>query len=225
MMIYNVTMKRVNAVFVLMLMLVAGNAYAQNEPMPNELVRKTTEEIIRLIKANRTAYSQDVTKLYAMVEQKVLPHFDFERMSQWILGRYWRQANEGQRARFIKEFRELLVRTYATALLNYTDQEVVYAPFSGKPEDEEAVVKTEIKQAGGGLNIPIQYAFYHKKSDGWKVYDLVIDGVSLVVNYRATYAGKLKQEGIDAVVASIAAKNKQMGNKPPPPALKLQSQP
>jgi phospholipid transport system substrate-binding protein len=223
-MIYNVTMKRVNAVFGLMLMLVAGNVYAQNEPMPNELVRKTTQEIISLIKANRAAYSQDVNKLYAMVDQKVLPHFDFERMSQWILGRYWRQANEGQRARFIKEFRELLVRTYATALLNYTDQEVVYAPFSGKPEDEEAVVKTEIKQAGGGLNIPIQYAFYHKKP-GWKVYDLVIDGVSLVVNYRATYAGKLKQEGIDAVVASIAAKNKQMGNKPPPPALKPQSQP
>jgi phospholipid transport system substrate-binding protein len=224
-MIYNVTMKRVHAIFVLMLMLVAGNVYAQNEPMPDELVRKTTQEIIGLIKANRAAYSEDVNKLYAMVEQKVLPHFDFARMSQWILGRYWRQANEEQRTRFIKEFRELLVRTYATALLNYTDQEVVYAPFNGKPEDEEAVVKTEIKQSGGGPNIPIQYAFYHKKPGGWKVYDLTIDGVSLVANYRATYAGKLKQEGVDAVIASIAAKNKQMRQKPPPPTLKPQSQP
>src|SRR5229473_37027 len=212
---YNIIMKKINAIFILFLMLAVGGVYAQTEPMPDELVRKTTQEIIRLIKANRTVYSQDITKLYAMVDQQVLPHFDFERMAQWVLGRYWRQANEDQRARFIKEFRELLVRTYATALLNYTDQEVVYAPFNGKPDDEEAVVKTEIKQTNGSSNIPIQYAFYNKKP-GWKVYDVVIDGVSLVTNYRATYASKLKQEGIDAVIASIAAKNKQMSNKPPP---------
>src|SRR5216684_2605079 len=212
---YNTAMKRINAVLIPILMLVVSGVYAQSKPMPDEIVRKTTEEIIVLIKANRAVYSQDLTKLYAMVDQKVLPHFDFERMSQWILGRYWRQANKDQRARFIKEFRELLVRTYATALLNYTDQEVVYAPFSGKPEDEEAVVKTEIKQTNGSSNIPIQYAFYNKKP-GWKVYDVVIDGVSLVTNYRATYASKLKQQGIDAVIAGIAAKNKQMGNKPPP---------
>src|SRR2546430_2770755 len=141
---YNTAMKRINAVLIAILMLAVSGVYAQNDPMPDEIVRKTTQEIIGLIKANRTAYAQDVTKLYAMVDQKILPHFDFERMSQWVLGRYWRQATEEQRARFIKEFRELLVRTYATALLNYTDQEVVYAPSNAKPDDEETVVKTEI---------------------------------------------------------------------------------
>ncbi len=215
-------MKRIYAIVTLILLLATAGVYGQNESTPDEIVRKTTQDIIGLIKANRAEYSKDITKLYAMVDQKVLPHFDFERMSQWVLGRYWRQANEEQRARFMKEFRELLVRTYATALLNYTDQEVVYAPFTGKPNDEEAVVKTEIKQTNGGPNIPIQYAFYNKKP-GWKVYDVVIDGVSLVSNYRATYASKLRQQGIDAVIASIATKNKQLSNKPPPPTLKPQS--
>lgn len=203
--------KRFSAVLAF-LFLIAPYAYAQQaQQEPEALVRQVTQEIVELIKKNRDVYSKDLNKLYAMVDEKVLPHFDFTRMSQWVLGRHWREATEEQRQRFIKEFRDLLVRTYATALLNYTDQEIVYLP-SQKRGENEVTVKTEIKQSGGP-GVPIQYTFY-KGPQGWKVYDVVIEGVSLVANYRSVYASKIKQQGLDAVIASMAKDNKLKTTKP-----------
>ncbi|MBI5612633.1 MAG: ABC transporter substrate-binding protein [Gammaproteobacteria bacterium] len=173
---------------------------------PDELVRKTTEEILALTKANREVYTKDLSKLYKMADEKVLPHFDFSRMAQWVLGINWRSATPEQRTRFTSEFRTLLVRTYATALLNYTDQKIIYLPLVSKPGDTDVVVRTEVKQTSGGSNIPIHYTFY-KKNDDWKVYDVSIDGVSLVTNYRSVYAGKIKNEGMDALIASVAQSN------------------
>lgn len=211
-------MKQLSAVLIV-LFLASPAAYAQQaEQEPEALVRQVTQEIVGLIKKNRDVYSKDLSKLYAMVDEKVLPHFDFTRMSQWVLGRNWRDATEEQRQRFIKEFRDLLVRTYATALLNYTDQEIAYLP-SQKRGENEVVVRTEIKQGGGGPNVPIQYTFY-KGKQGWKVYDVVIEGVSLVANYRSVYANKIKSQGLDAVIESMAKENKQKaqggGAKPGP---------
>lgn len=190
---------------------VAMPAFAAAEPAPtaaaapDAVVRKTTEDIIASLKKNKATYARDMSKLYAMVDERVLPLFDFERMSQWVLGRYWRQASEDQRSRFVQEFRTLLVRTYATALLNYTDQKVVIQP-TQKKNEREAVVKTEVQQGSGAPAVPIQYSFYKSASD-WKVFDVTIDGVSLVANYRGTYASKVKQQGIDGLIASIAASN------------------
>lgn len=185
-------------------------ATAQAQPQfetPDKLVYAVTQDLMADIKANKDRYLKDRGKLYAMVDKKVLGRFDFERMSQWVLGRYWRTATPEQRQRFTQEFRALLVRTYATALLDYTgEQDVVYLPFQGKPGDQEAVVRTEIKQPSGP-NIPIYYAFF-KGKDGWKVYDVSVEGVSLVTNYRSAYASKIKQEGMDALIASIAASNR-----------------
>lgn len=173
---------------------------------PEQIVRKTTDDIIALLKKNKAEYAKDTKKLYAMVDERVLPVFDFERMSQWVLGRYWKQTNDDQRQRFTKEFRNLLVRTYATALLNYTDQKVAIQPVAGKASNDEVTVKTEIQQSGGAPSVPIHYAFY-KGEAGWKVFDVTIDGVSLVSNYRSTYASKIKQQGIDGLIDSIAASN------------------
>ncbi len=175
---------------------------------PDELVRKTTEEILALTKANREAYAKDLSKLYKMADEKVLPHFDFARMAQWVLGVNWRSATPEQRARFTSEFRDLLVRTYATALLSYTDQKIIYLPLVSKPGDTDVVVRTEVKQTSGGPNIPIHYTFY-KKNDDWKVYDVSIESVSLVTNYRSVYAGKIRNEGMEALIASVAQSNKQ----------------
>ena len=172
---------------------------------PDAVVRKTTDDIIALLKQNKAVYAKDTSKLYAMVDERVLPIFDFERMSQWVLGRYWRQTSEEQRSRFVQEFRNLLVRTYATALLNYTDQKVVIQPTQKKSE-REALVKTEVQQGSGAPAVPIHYSFYKGEGD-WKVFDVTIDGVSLVSNYRGTYASKIKQQGIDGLIASIAASN------------------
>jgi phospholipid transport system substrate-binding protein len=182
---------------------------ANAEVAPEDLVRKTTDEILVEIKAHRGAYASDYAKLYKMADEKVLPHFDFRRMSQWVLGRFWKEASPEQRDRFTSEFRDLLVGTYSQALLNYTDQKIVYLPVQRKPDDTEVTVKTEVKQSGGQPNIPIHYSFYKNKDAAWKVYDITIEGVSLVTNYRSVYATKIREKGLDALIAEITDTNKQ----------------
>jgi phospholipid transport system substrate-binding protein len=180
---------------------------AAAQAAPDKLVRENTDKIIVLIKANRDAYAKDNKKLYAMVNEVVLPHFDFRKMAQLVLGVNWRQANEDQRARFASEFRDLLVRTYATVLLKYNDEEIVYLPYKPAPGEKTTTVKVEIKLGGSAPPVPILYDFYLTDT-AWKVYDVVIDGVSLVTNYRATYADRIKNEGLDALIASLAKSNR-----------------
>ncbi|MFP5350454.1 MAG: phospholipid-binding protein MlaC [Gammaproteobacteria bacterium] len=187
-------------------LLVIGTAQAATPP-PDQLVKENIARIIELLKKNRDAYTRDHKKLYAMVHEQVLPHFDFRVMSRSVLGRYWREASEEQREKFVNEFRDLLVRTYATALLKYTNEEVRYLPFHFNPSDKTALVKTEVIQQGGP-SIPIQYSFYQTES-GWKVYDVAIEGVSLVTNYRSTYATKVKSEGLDALIKSMSDANRK----------------
>jgi phospholipid transport system substrate-binding protein len=182
---------------------------ARAEVGPEELVRKTTDEILKEIKAHRDVYAGDYAKLYKMADEKVLPHFDFRRMSQWVLGRFWKEATPEQRDRFTSEFRDLLVGTYSQALLNYKDQEIVYLPVQRKPDDTEVAVKTEVKQSGGQPNIPIHFSFFRNKDGVWKVYDITIEGVSLVTNYRSVYATKIREKGMDVLIAEIADNNKQ----------------
>ena len=194
-------MKRLlTAIFALFVVGLAQAAEAA--PAPDQLVKENVARILELLKANRDTYARDHKKLYAMVHEQVLPHFDFRVMSRSVLGRYWREASEEQRERFVDEFRDLLVRTYAIALLKYTNEEVRYLPFRFNPNDKTSVVKTEVVQQGGPP-IPIHYSFYQTES-GWKVYDVAIEGVSLVTNYRSTYATKVKTEGLDALIASMA---------------------
>jgi phospholipid transport system substrate-binding protein len=187
--------------------LVSGAALA--ETTPEDLVRSSADAILVDIKKNRATYSKNYDKLYKMAEEKVLPHFDFRRMAQWVLGRNWKAASPEQRDRFVAEFRDQLVATYSTALLSYNDQEIIYLPVPFKPGDTEALVKTEVKQGGGKPNIPIHYDFYKNKDGAWKVYDIKIDGVSIVVNYRSVYASKIRDKGLDALIAEIAANNRQ----------------
>ncbi|GMR19704.1 MAG: ABC transporter substrate-binding protein [Gammaproteobacteria bacterium] len=172
------------------------------QAMPDQLVRDTTEKILVLLKKNHAIYKRDNSKLYQMVYEKILPHFDFSAMSRLVLSRNWRSANADQRIRFTKAFEGLLVRTYATALLKYTNQEIIYLPFHAKPTDKKAIVKTEIKSAKGGPNIPLNYSFYNKNGS-WKVYDVAIEGISLVTNYRSVYADKVRKQGLDALINSI----------------------
>ena len=194
-------------VFIVSFLLMGSLAVAAETP-PDQLTRETSDKITVLLKANRDVYAKDHQKLYAMVDENVLQHFDFRTMSRSVLARYWREATEDQRTKFTHEFRELLVRTYATALLKYTDQQILFLPFTGKLDDKTVVVRTEVKQSGGGPNIPIHYSFF-KSDAGWKVYDITIDGISLVTNYRSTYADRIQREGLDALIASITRDNKE----------------
>ncbi|MBI3576061.1 MAG: ABC transporter substrate-binding protein [Gammaproteobacteria bacterium] len=198
-------MKRLGILLTFILGFAAGVAHAA--PAPNQLVRERTDKIISLLKANKDTYAKDHKKLYAMVQEQVLPYFDFRAMSRLVLGRHWREANEDQRNRFANEFRDLLVRTYATALLKYTNEEVVYLSFRMSAEEKTVVVKTEVRQGSGGPTIPINYSFY-LTDNVWKVFDVAIDGISLVTTYRSTYAEKIKNEGLDALIATMAKRDK-----------------
>ncbi len=188
-------------------LVLAGAARA--EVVPEELVRSTADVILAEIKANRELYAKDKARLYKMADEKVLPHFDFRRMSQWVLGRSWRDATPEQRDRFVAAFRDLLVRTYSTALLNYKDQEIIYLPTPRRANEDDVLVKTEVKQSGGQPNIPIHYSFYKNRDGAWKVYDVTIEGVSLVTNYRSVYATKIRDKGLDALIVEITAGNRQ----------------
>lgn len=200
-------MRTLLAFFFVIVWHVAGTAGAQ-ESTPDQLVRTQTDRILELIRANRDEYKRDTGKLYAMVDQEVLPYFDFRAMSRSVLGRNWNTATEEQRERFVKEFRDLLVRTYATALLKYNDETIRHLPFHMNPGDRTAVVRTEVVQSGGGPNIPIHYSFFHAK-DGWKVYDVAIENSSLVITYRGTYADRIRKEGLDGLIASLAEANRR----------------
>jgi phospholipid transport system substrate-binding protein len=177
------------------------------EVAPDLLSREVTDKIVVLLKANKDLYAKDHKKLYAMVDEHVLPNFDFRAMSRTVLGRYWRSASDEQRARFTAEFRDLLVRTYATALLKYNDEKIVYLAFRMNPDDRTTMVKSEVRRTDGGPPIAINYSFYRMDA-GWKVYDVTIEGASLVTTYQSTYAERVQREGLDTLIASLARDNK-----------------
>lgn len=175
---------------------------------PQELVQQTTEKMLSKLRAEHTVIEQHPERIYELVNQIVLPHFDFERMSSWVLGKNWRTATPAQRQKFVEEFRTLLVRTYAKSLASYSNQKISYLPMRASPQDTEAKVRTEVEQPGG-LPIPIDYDLYLNKDGEWKVYDVTIDGVSLVTNYRTTFATEVRQKGLDKLIATLGDRNRQ----------------
>jgi len=195
----------IRIVFAVLSLVLTLPSFAGDTP-PDQIARVTTDKIIELLKQNKNAYEKDHKKLYAMVDEHVLPHFDFRAMSRTVLGRYWRQASEDQRQRFVSEFRDLLVRTYATALLKYNNEQIVYLPFRMDPGDRIAMVRSEVRRTDGGPPIAINYSFYHTDT-GWKVYDVTIEGASLVTTYQSTYAEQVRRDGLDALIASLVKDN------------------
>jgi phospholipid transport system substrate-binding protein len=175
---------------------------------PQEVIQDTSARMLNALRQNRETLRQDSSRIYALVDQIVLPNFDFELMSRWVLGRNWQQATPEQRRRFADEFRTLLVRTYAKALLEYADNEIRILPSANPADHNEATVKTEV-QVRTGSPIPINYTM-HLNRDGWKVYDVTVDGVSLVTNYRDTFKQEVSSNGINGLIVMLANRNKQL---------------
>lgn len=175
---------------------------------PDQLIKEQTSQILALIKKNRKIYEKDRSKLFAMAHQLIVPHIDFVVMSKWILGRsVWGKATEQQRQDFIREFKNLMVRTYSIALLKYTSQKMIYFPLKFKEGDRIVTVKTEIKQSGAGENVPIIYSFYNNKDRGWKIIDVKIAGISMVTTYRSEYNSRIQREGLDSLIKKMANGN------------------
>lgn len=173
---------------------------------PDLLVKNVTNEVLDLVRQDKDIRSGSTQKTLDLVEAKVLPHFNFVRMTQLALGRDGRQASPEQLNVLVNEFRNLLVRTYSKALTEYRDQKISFKPFSMDAADTDVKVRSEIKQSGG---IPISLDYYLEKVPaGWKVYDMEVGGVSLVTNYRTAFSQEIRANGIDGLIRSLQAKNK-----------------
>ena len=197
-------MKKAIACGLFLLMLVSGALWAAAKP-PQEVIQDTSARMLSALRQNYAALKQDSSQIYGLVDKIVLPNFDFELMSRWVLGRAWQQASPEQRRRFTDEFRTLLVRTYAKALLEYANEEVRVLPHPGAAEGNDTTVKTEVRLKAG-QPIQINYSM-HLGNDAWKVYDVTVDGVSLVTNYRGTFATQIRDSGLDAVIADLRQRN------------------
>ena len=203
-------MKRVIALGLLLLALGGGAIEAAVKP-PQDVIQDTSTRMIDALRQNRAKLDRDPGQIYGLVDQIVLPNFDFELMSRWVLGRAWQQASPDQRRRFTEEFRTLLVRTYAKALLEYSDEDLQLLPQPTVGDGSEVTVKTEVRLKAG-RPIQINYSM-HLNNDGWKVYDVKVDGVSLVTNYRSTFANQIRANGMDSVIADLQQRNNSQGSR------------
>ena len=178
------------------------------QPAPDVLVKTITEEVVTILKKDQDIQAGDAKKAADLIETKIVPHFNFVRMTRIAMGRNWRLASPEQQKELASEFKTLLVRTYSTALSNYRDQQIDYKPLRAKPEDTEVTVKSDVKPSGSSQPISIDYEM-EKTPNGWKVYDVKVGGVSLVTTYRDTFASEVRERGVDGLIKSLAAKNRQ----------------
>ena len=186
-------------------LLFAVSAGAADIP-PDVLVKNVTNEVLDIVRKDKEIQSGNTKKTLDLVETKVLPHFNFPRMTQLALGRDGRQASPEQMRVLVEEFRDLLVRTYSKALTEFRDQQISFKPFKMEAAETDVKVRTEIKQSGG-KGIPLDY-YLEKTAAGWKVYDLEVAGASLVTNYRSTFAQEIRANGVDGLIRSLQTKNK-----------------
>ena len=179
------------------------SALAQESP--DALVRKNTTEILAALKSDKDLAAGNQKKIEKLADEKILPLFNFVRMTQLAVGRNWRDASDAQKKSLIDEFRTLLVRTYSTSLTQFRNQTIDVKPLKVAAADTEVVVKTQVIQPGG-QPIPIDYSM-EKSGDSWKVYDVLIDGVSLVTNYRSSFNTEIQKSGIDGLIKSLSERN------------------
>lgn len=173
---------------------------------PDALVRKSIDEVLAVIRTDKDLQSGNQRKILDLVEEKVLPHFDFTRMTRLAVGRSWSQASDAQKESLVREFRTLLVRTYSTSLSQYRNQTIDVKPVKLVSGDTDTVVKTLVNQPGG-QPIPIDYSM-EKSDKGWRVYDVVVDGVSLVTTYRSSFNDQIQKGGIDGLLKTLADRNR-----------------
>lgn len=174
---------------------------------PDQLIKTTAEEVLSILRADPEVANGDTRKVVDVVESKVLGHFDFERMTRLAVGKNWRSTTAAQKQSLTRSFRTLLVRTYSVALAQFRDRKVEYRPLEAAPSGPEVLVHTAVETpAGKPLNIDYRMV---DVGEQWKVYDVLVDGVSLVVNYRSLFDSTVEKSGVDGLVALLDDKNAQ----------------
>ena len=189
-------------------MLAAGTFAQAAEEAPDALVKRLSTDVLETIKADKTIAMGDTAKVVSLVETKVMPHVNFERMTASAVGPAWRQATPEQKKRLQDEFKTLLVRTYSGALSQVSDQVITLKPFRAAAEDKEVIVRTEIR--GGGDPIQLDYRLEKTPGSGagWKIYNLNVLGIWLVETYRSQFAQEINAKGIDGLITTLAERNK-----------------
>lgn len=190
--------------------LVTWAAMAQAAPLPHEFVQQAADRTIEQLKAERARIDKDPSRINSVIQDLVIPHFDFVRMSKWVLGKHWREATPDQRRRFTEEFRTMLVRTYGSSLMKYVDDRITYQPAQWDGKSPEAVVNSTVTRAGGEP-ILVSYRLYLEK-DAWKIFDVTVEDISLVINYRSGFSSEISARGMDALIEQLAQKNRQSGD-------------
>jgi len=188
--------------------LALGSARAQELMPPDVLVKQVTLEVVDLIARDKEIRGGNRAKLIGLINEKVLPHFNFVAMSALAMGQSWNKASPEQKKRVTEEFKTLLVRTYASALASYSDQKFDFRPLRAKPTDTDVVVHVRVLQPGT-QPVPIDYSM-EKTPSGWKVYDVMVGGVSLVANYRTEFNNLVRESGVDGLIKNLSAKNRAL---------------
>ena len=180
----------------------------QAQQAPDKLVKEVADQVVAALREDPDLRAGSQSKMAALIESKIAPHFDFERMTRLAVGRSWREASDEQKKMLIEQFRQLLVRSYSTAYTAYRNMVVDVKPVRLQTGEDDVQVKSEIKLPGGAPPVNVDYAMYKAASE-WKVYDVVVDGVSLVTTYRSTFAEEIRQSGVDGLIKSLREKNAQ----------------
>ena len=199
---------------ILGVLLAGGLACAQAQELaPDVLVKNVTTEVVELITKDKEIRSGNHAKLIQVIEAKVLPHFNFTSMTALAMGQNWSKATPEQKKRLVEEFKTLLVRTYASALAAYSEQRFDFRPLRARPTDTDVVVNVRVIQPGA-QPVPIDYSM-EKTAAGWKVYDVMVGGVSLVANYRTEFNASVREVGIEGLIRNLQAKNRSLEGPPP----------
>ena len=198
-------MKNVSILF-LGLMMFACSALAQATVPADVFVKSVADDVLAIVKKDKAIQSGDQEKIFALAEEKIVPNFNFDHVCKLVLGKNFSKATKEQQDAFEREFRSLLIRTYASALSKYRNQTIEYKPLRDSADDKDVVVKTQILQPGG-QPLAVDYSL-EQVGDVWKVYDITIEGVSLVTNYRGQFSNEVRQGGMDGLIQKLADKNK-----------------
>jgi len=187
---------------------IADEAASRADMPPDKLVQSVSSEVLDRIKSDPALHKGDFDKLQKLIDEKVAPYVDFERMTRLAVGRGWRDATPVQRDALTREFRTLLVRTYSGAMSRVTDHQVKMRPFRAEPADADVIVRTQVAPSNGDA-IELDYRL-EKTGAGWKIYDVTILGVSLVENFRNSFASEISQGGVDGLIKVLTERNKQL---------------
>ncbi|GMR07850.1 MAG: ABC transporter substrate-binding protein [Gammaproteobacteria bacterium] len=192
-----------SSLFTTLMIVVAAPSYA--EVPPQEVVAMTTNSVMSEVRRQHDALAKNPQQLYRLVNKQLIPLIDFNRMSRWTLGKHWRRATPDQRKRFTEQFKTMLVRTYANALLEFSNNRITYLPMAASPGATDVTVRTVV-HLSGGPSIPVSYSL-HLKDKKWLAYDINIDGISLIANYRSSFASQMRRDDLDTLISMLEKRN------------------